>query len=62
MRVAAAQLAPIWLDKRATLVKVAEAVREAAAAKCDLVAFGEALVPGFPLWVLFTEACKWDEE
>ena len=44
--VALAQIAPVWLDRVATVAKVAEWVAQAAAEGSRLVAFGEALVPG----------------
>lgn len=50
LRVALAQIAPAWLDRAATLGKVHEAMREAAGQGARLVAFGEALVPGYPFW------------
>ncbi len=48
IRIAAAQIAPVWLDRTATLQKVLDAVTRAAEQECALVAFGEALVPGYP--------------
>ena len=51
-RVAAAQLSPVYMDRAATLAKVADAVREAARNGAALVAFPEALVPGYPFWAM----------
>lgn len=48
--VALGQIAPVFLDREATLRKVHQAMREAAGQGARLVAFGEALVPGYPLW------------
>ena len=42
MKVALAQLAPVLLDREATLAKIVARVEEAAAAGCGLVAFPEA--------------------
>lgn len=49
-----AQIAPVWLDRTKTLEKVCAWAEKAAANGCDLVAFGEALVPGYPFWVELT--------
>lgn len=45
MRIAAAQLAPVLLDRAATSPKVVAAVKDAASRGTSLVAFGES---GFP--------------
>jgi nitrilase len=55
-----AQIAPVWLDRSATLEKVAFFVSDAGAAGCDLVAFGEALVPGYPFWIERTNGALFD--
>ena len=43
-----AQIAPVWMDRAATLAKVESYVDHAAQQRCRLVVFGEALVPGYP--------------
>jgi nitrilase len=55
-----AQLAPVWLDKAATISKIEKAIVEAAQQKANLVVFGEALLPGYPHWLGLTEATKFD--
>lgn len=60
MRIAAAQLAPVFLDRAATLAKVVGAVAAAAAEGASLVAFGEALLPGYPAWVCRTDGARFD--
>jgi len=58
LRVGLAQIAPVWLHREATLEKVGTWVERAADEGCQLVAFGEALVPGYPFWVERTDgAC-----
>ena len=47
LTVALAQIAPVWLDRAATLAKVNSYVEQAARQGCGLVAFGEALRPSF---------------
>jgi nitrilase len=51
MRVAIAQSAPIYLDKRASLTKALDLVQQAAKRDAWLVAFGETWLPGYPAWL-----------
>ncbi len=60
INVGLAQIAPAWLQRDATLEKVVAWIGDAAARDCDLVAFGEALVPGYPFWVERTEGAKFE--
>lgn len=60
LRVAVAQIAPVLLDREGTLAKVVARVDEAAARGCALVAFGEALVPGYPVWLERTDAARFE--
>ncbi|MGD1946495.1 MAG: carbon-nitrogen hydrolase family protein [Croceivirga sp.] len=60
LNVALAQIAPIWLDKKATLEKVAVTIEEAAQNGSELVVFGEALVPGYPFWLALTNGAEWN--
>ncbi len=55
-----AQIAPVWLNRERTLDKVAAYIEQAAAKGCDLVAFGEALVPGYPFWVELTGGARFN--
>lgn len=61
MRVAAAQFVPAWMDRSATLAQVAAWVRRAADERCDLVAFPEALVPGYPHWLSSTGGARFND-
>ena len=60
LKVALAQIAPVWLDKEATMQKIMSCIEEAAAAKCELVIFGEALLPGYPFWIELTNGAKFN--
>ena len=60
LRVAVAQIAPVWLDRDATLAKVLRWIEDAADAGAQLVVFGEALVPGYPFWVERTDGARFD--
>jgi nitrilase len=55
-----AQIAPCWLNRARTLEKVTSWVENAADAGCALVAFGEALVPGYPFWVELTDGARFN--
>lgn len=60
LKVGVAQIAPVWLDREATLTKVVDWIHEAASQGCDLVVFGEALVPGYPFWVERTDGARFE--
>jgi nitrilase len=60
MRVAAAQIAPVWLNRQATLERIVETVDQAAVSGVELLAFGECLLPGYPFWVERTDGARFD--
>lgn len=60
LKVGLAQIAPIWLDREATLEKVIKYINDAADQEVDLVAFGEALVPGYPFWIEATDGARFN--
>ncbi|MGI9552956.1 MAG: nitrilase-related carbon-nitrogen hydrolase, partial [Aurantibacter sp.] len=60
LKVALAQISPIWLDKNATLKKIEATILEAAQEQSELIVFGEALLPGYPFWLALTDGAKWD--
>ena len=60
IRIAAAQIAPVWLDRAATIAKVVSYVHQAADESAQLVAFGEALIPGYPFWIEWTDGARFD--
>ena len=51
LTVGLAQIAPVWLNRERTLEKIVNSVHEAADANCQLVVFGEAVLPGYPFWI-----------
>ncbi len=57
-----AQIAPIWLDKQATLDKISDYVSQAARQSVDLIVFGEALLPGYPFWIELTEGAIFESD
>lgn len=60
LKVALAQIAPVWLDKKTTLKKIEASLREAADEKAELIIFGEALLPGYPFWLAYTDGAAWN--
>jgi len=58
LRIAAAQIAPVWLNRAATLDRVVERIEEAGRQDVDLLAFGECLLPGYPFWVERTDGAR----
>lgn len=60
LNIAIAQLAPVWLNKKATLKKIEEAIQEAATQKSQLVCFGETLLPGYPFWLELTDGARFN--
>jgi nitrilase len=60
LTVAVAQIAPVWLDRARTLAKVNRWIAKAADRKARLVAFSEALVPGYPWWIEHTDGARFN--
>lgn len=60
LKIALAQIAPVWFDREGTLAKVCEQVAAAADEGCGLVAFGETLVPGYPFWLEYSNVTAFD--
>lgn len=60
LKVALAQISPVWLNKTATLKKIKQAIIDAATNQAELVIFGEGLLPGYPFWLPLTHGTAWD--
>jgi nitrilase len=58
--VAAAQIAPVWLDRARTTDRIVAAMHEAARAGAQLVTFGEAHLPGYPFWLERTDGARFE--
>lgn len=54
VRAAALNVAPVMLDRDATVDKAVRLIGEAAAGGAQLVVFPESFVPGFPVWLAYT--------
>ena len=62
MKVGLAQIAPVWLNKQQTTEKVMHYITEAGKQDCDLVVFGEGLLPGYPFWLSFTGGAEFNSK
>ncbi len=60
LKVGIAQIAPVWLNRAETLKKIVNYVNLAGDKNCRLVAFGEALLPGYPFWIERTGGARFD--
>ena len=60
LTVGLAQMAPVWLNRERTLEKMLAYVDAAAKKGCELVAFGEALLPGYPFWIEHTDGARFN--
>ncbi len=60
LKVALAQIAPVWLDKHRTLDKIKASLAEAGAKACELVVFGEGILPGYPFWLSLTSGAQFN--
>ena len=62
MKVALAQIAPVWLNRCATLEKIKSATNDAADQGAELVTFGECLLPGYPFWLELTNGAQFNSQ
>lgn len=60
LKVALAQISPVWLNKIKTLDKIKTFISEAGAKGCELVVFGEGLLPGYPFWLSLTNGAEFN--
>lgn len=62
LKVALAQISPVWLNKEKTIEKIQKSIVDASKENCELIVFGEALLPGYPFWVSLTDGAAWDSK
>ena len=60
LKVALAQISPVWLNKSATLDKIISCIIDATEQNAELIVFGEALLPGYPFWLALTDGAAWN--
>ena len=61
LKVALAQIAPVWLNKVGTIDKIKVAILEAVNEGAELIVFGEGLLPGYPYWLSLTDGAAWNK-
>ena len=61
MKVAAVQMAPVFLDSQASTDKALEYMRRAAAEGAELIAFPEVCLSGYPIWLRVPSIASNDE-
>lgn len=61
LKVALAQISPVWLDKAKTIEKVKSYIEDAGKQQCNLIAFGEGLLPGYPFWLSLTNGSSFND-
>ena len=61
LKIAAAQLRPVWLDKRKTADKVLATIEAAAKDGVELLAFPETYLAGYPFWICRTNGSAFED-
>lgn len=62
IKVALAQISPVWLDKKSTLEKILSTLEEAVKENAELVVFGEGLLSGYPFWLGLMDGAAWNKK
>jgi nitrilase len=60
LKIGMAQISPVWLNKEQTREKIRSYIEKAGNEGCDLVVFGEGLLPGYPFWLGLTHGSEWN--
>jgi nitrilase len=60
MKIAIAQISPVWLNQKETIKKINNEILKAGKKNADLIVFGEALLPGYPFWISTTNGAQFD--
>lgn len=61
LKVALAQISPVWLDKNKTIEKIMSSIADAGTKECNLIIFGEGLLPGYPFWLSLTNGSSFND-
>lgn len=60
LKIGMAQISPVWLNKKETIKKIVSYLVKAGESKCNLVVFGEGLIPGYPFWLSLTKGSEFN--
>ena len=61
VKVAAAQVVPVFMDKEATIDKACRTIEKAGRAVVKLIVFSETFIPGYPYWRGLQPISKWSD-
>jgi len=62
LKVGLAQISPIWLNREATSDKIISFINKASNQGCELVVFGETILPGYPFWIELTDGARFNDD
>ena len=62
LRIGMAQMSPIWLHKLQTIEKIKVFIDQGGNQECDLLVFGEGLLPGYPFWLSMTDGATFESQ
>ncbi len=62
LKIGMAQISPVWLNRKDTEEKVISYIKKAGSKGCDLVVFGEGILPGYPFWLSMTNGSKFNSK
>jgi len=60
LKIGLAQIAPVWLNNVKDIDKIKSFIAKAGNENCELVVFGEALLPGYPFWLSLTNGADFN--
>jgi len=61
VKVAAAQVSPVFMDREATVDKACRTIEEAGRAGARLIVFSETFIPGYPYWRGLQPISRWSD-
>ncbi len=57
-----AQISPVWLNREKTIDKIELFIADAGKKKCNLLVFGEGILPGYPHWISLTNGAEFNSD